>query len=396
MAHGSGGALQVSRRREMEKETRSTLIFLGSTHFLIHVVSQLLPAIIPILKAEFGISLTEAGFLVSIPLIVQTILYLPAGVAADRRGAEVLALAFILTALGAVAVPSAGGYLILLAAFILIALGSTLYHPPALKTTSELPGEKKSLAMGIQNAGGSLGYAAGPILLGILLPFLGWRANFYIWVPFIAASAIYSYRFMRRRDTGPARNMNWSSFTRLSTSGFMIIVLAGALTDAVFTCVSTYTTTFLTSVWGVGLGVASIVFGAASLVGLAATLGGGALGDKLRRRTSYLLVIAGMALSVVLIPLGTTLLLVAVLYMVWRSLYSASMPLTNMLIADASPLEVRSIGYSTSMIMSNLVGVASLMSVSWLMETSGVQAVFTVSAVLLGISFILILCYKSQ
>ncbi len=380
----------------MEKENRSTLIFLGSTHFLIHVVSQLLPAIIPILMLEFGISLTEAGFLVSIPLIVQTIFYLPAGVAADRRGADILALAFILTALGAVTVPSAEDYLILLTAFILIALGSTLYHPPALRATSELPGEKKSLAMGIQNACGSLGYAVGPILLGVMLPFLGWRAAFYIWVPFITALAIYSYRFMRRRDTGPARKMNWSSFTRLLTSGFVIIVIAGSLTDAVFTCVSTYTTTFLTSVWGVELGVASIVFGAASLVGLVATLGGGVLGDKLRRRTSYLLVIAGMVLSVLLIPLGTTLLLVAVLYMVWRSLYSASMPLTNMLIADVSPLEVRSIGYSTSMIVSNLFSVASLMGVSWLMEGLGVQAVFTFSTALLGISFILILLYKSK
>jgi len=380
----------------METETRSTLIFLGSTHFLIHVVSQLLPAIIPILRTEFGISLTEAGLLVSIPLIVQTIFYLPAGVAADHRGAMVLALAFIFTAVGAVAVPSAGGYATLLAAFMLIALGSTLYHPPALRATSELHSEKKSLVMGIQNACGSLGYAAGPILLGILFPFLGWRAAFYVWVPLVAVAAIYSYRFLHKRDTGPARTKSWSSFTRLLTPGFVIIVMAGALTDAVFTCVSTYTTTYLTSVRGVDIGVASIVFGTASLVGLAATLGGGALGDRLRRRTSYLLVIVGMALSVVLIPLGTTLLLVAVLYMVWRSLYSASMPLTNMLIADTSPLDVRSIGYSTSMIVSNLVGVASLMVVSLLMEGSGVQAVFMVSASLLVISFILILLFKSQ
>jgi predicted MFS family arabinose efflux permease len=380
----------------MEKETRSTLIFLGSTHFLIHVVSQLLPAIIPILRAEFGISLADAGLLVSIPLIVQTIFYLPAGVAADRRGAAVLVLAFILTTVGAIIVPSAGDYATLLAAFILIALGSTLYHPPALRATSELPGEKKSLAMGIQNACGSLGYAAGPILLGILLPFLGWKAAFYVWVPFVSVTAIYSYRFLHRRETGPARTMNWSSFTRLLTPGFLIIVMAGALTDAVFTCVSTYTTTYLTSVRGVDIGVASIVFGAASLVGLAATLGGGALGDRLRRRTSYLLVIAGMALSVLLIPLGTTLLLVAVLYMVWRGLYSASMPLTNMLIADTSPLDTRSIGYSTSMIVSNLIGVASLMGVSWLMEVSGVQAVFSASAALLGVALILVIFYRPR
>ena len=156
----------------MEKETRSTLVFLGSTHFLIHVVSQLLPVIIPILRVELGISLTEAGLLVSIPLFVQTIFYLPAGVAADRRGAAVLALAFIITALGAIIVPSAGDYATLLAAFILIALGSTLYHPPALRATSELPGEKKSLAMGIQNAGGSLGYAAGPITARCPAPIL--------------------------------------------------------------------------------------------------------------------------------------------------------------------------------------------------------------------------------
>jgi MFS family permease len=380
----------------MEKETKSTLVFLGSTHFFIHVVSQLLPAIIPILRVELGISLTEAGLLVSIPLIIQTIFYLPAGMAADRRGAAVLALAFILTAIGAITIPNAGGYTTLLASFILIALGSTLYHPPALKATSELPGEKKSLAMGIQNAGGSLGYAAGPILLGILLPFFGWRAAFYIWAPFVVAAAIYSYHFLCKRGPDPTRVMNWSSFTRLLNPGFVIIVLAGALTDAVFTSISTYTTTYLTEVRGVGIGVASIIFGAASLIGLIATIGGGFLGDRLRRKTSYLLVIAGMALSALLIPSSATLLLVAVLYMVWRGLYSASMPLTNMLIADVSPPEVRSIGYSTSMIVSNLVGVVSLMAVSWLIEGSGIQSVFPISVALLGVSLILILLFRPK
>ena len=47
------------------------------------------------------------------------------------------------------------------------------------------------------------------------------------------------------------------------------------------------------------------------------------------------------------------------------------------------------------MIVSNLVGVASLMVVSWLMEVSDIQAVFTASAALLGVSLILVLFFRS-
>jgi hypothetical protein len=75
---------------------------------------------------------------------------------------------------------------------------------------------------------------------------------------------------------------------------------------------------------------------------------------------------------------------------------SASMLLTNLLIADTSPLDVRSVGYSTSVIVSNLVSITSLMGVSRLMEASGVQVVFPVSAALLGVALILVLFLRPR
>lgn len=383
--------------KERMSNTRQALFFLGSTHFLIHVYSQLLPAIIPLLREELGINLYQASLLVSIPLLVQVTFYLPVGAFSDRNGALVLAMSFISTGIGAYLAVKASDYTYLLIATAMIALGSTLYHPPALKTTSEISPEKLSLAMGIQNAGGSLGYSAGPIVLGLLMPALGWRMAFLIWIPFILVAAECSYfYFSRKQISQTEQTSEKSSYLAILTKGFVLIVLMGAFTDATFINVTTYLTTYLTDVRGITAGLASIIFGLGPLIGIIGSIGGGLSGDIIGKNKAFLALLSLMASSLILIPSMPSLLLVSLLYVVWRGLYSASMPLMNSLIATHSSLEIRSLSFGFYFITSNLMGAITPTIGAYIVEKFGISAIFPFAVIILLPSMAIMLYIRSK
>jgi FSR family fosmidomycin resistance protein-like MFS transporter len=365
----------------MKQETKQTLIFLGSTHFLIHVFSQILQATLPVIRQQYGLTLTEASLLVSIPMLLQVLLYIPVGYMADRKANLVLSASFIATALGALLVPNASGYIHLIAAFSLISLGSTLYHPPALKATSEIPGDKKGLAMGLQNGGGSLGYSAGPLLYGLLLPFYGWRISYYLWVPLIAFAALYSYRFISHTRTQPGDSPR-ESLKGLISKRYLLVITGGALTDAIFIGISTYITTYFTEVRGISPGLAGVIFGVGPLLGILGSVLGGSLGDRVGLRSGFLFVLVGMGVSLALIPLTGSVLVSSFFYVVWRGFYSASMPLVNLMIADTASSDSRSLGFSVYSIASSLVGAAVPPLFSAVILGASMGALFTISIAL--------------
>jgi FSR family fosmidomycin resistance protein-like MFS transporter len=382
---------------ESRKPSYSSILgFLGSTHFLIHVFSQLLPAILPVIRDELSISLMQASLLVSIPLLVQVVAYIPAGVISDRHGALVLAASFAVTALGALLVPKADGYPLLLIAFGLIALGSTLYHPPALKATSDVDPSKMSRTMGIQTAGGSLGYSAGPILLGLILPVWGWKTAFYVSIPFTLLAAVYSYFFMKKLRSTLDAPRREASYTRdaiksLLAPYFLIVVLIGAFADATFVNLSTYITTYLTDVRGISAGLASVIFGLGPLAGILGSLGGGVAGDKLGKYRSMGIVLLFMAIMIGFIPQSPSLIVVSALYIVYRGLYSASLPLMNSLIASHSCIENRSLAFSVCFVVSNIASAFAPSVTSILVENKGISTIFPLSVISLIPSMALII-----
>ena len=393
-AYGTGSAPERQQAKKMNKTTKQALIFLGSTHFLIHVYSQLLQASLPVIRQQYGLSLTEASLLVSVPMLLQILLYIPTGIMADRRANIVLAGSFIATVLGALLVPNSGDYLHLLVSFTLISIGSTLYHPPALKATSELEDENKGFAMGVQNAGGSLVYSAGPLMYSLLLPLYGWRIGYYLWAPLLVAAAFYSYRYIShiRQDN---KSITRGSIRDLITKQFSLLVIGGALTDATFICISTYITTYFTESRGISPGLAGLIFGVGPLLGIIGSVFGGGLGDRIGRRGGFLMVLVGMGGALALIPLTGNILLSGIFYVLWRSIYSASMPLVNSLIADKTSVKNRSLGYSVYSIVSNLFGAAIPPLVSLVLEVSSLEYLFPVSIGLL-IPVVMIMLFQKN
>jgi FSR family fosmidomycin resistance protein-like MFS transporter len=363
------------------------LSYLAGSHIMIHVYSTLLPVLLLPFQDELRVSLVQLSLLASIPLLVNVLIYIPAGILADRHPAKVLTASFAITAAGAFAIPLSYGFETLLFGFTLLSVGSTLYHPPSLKMASEYSRDRVSLAMGIHNMGSSIGFAAGPLLLGLLLTGYGWRLSFYIWgILTVAATGLtWIYTTKNLKDTGAStRYFNISGgFRVILTREFLLVIVMAALIEAAMNNVSTFAPLYFTKEIGMSYSLASIVSGLAPLAGIAGSFAGGLAGDRFGKYRVAILVTAAVG-AVFLAMLSTILFLLVVgLYIVYRFFQAAFMPVLNSIIVDHSKRENLSLCFSFTFVVVSLVGSAATTGLSILIESYGPRIIFPTSVVVL-------------
>ena len=371
----------------MAKANYGYLSYLAGSHIMIHVYSTLLPVLLLPFQDELKVSLVQLSLLASIPLLVNVLIYIPAGILADRHPAKVLTASFAITAAGAFTIPLSQGFEMLIFGFTLLSVGSTLYHPPSLRMASEYSKDKVSLAMGIHNMGSNVGFAAGPLLLGFLLTGYGWRMSFYIWgILTVAVTGLtWIYTTRNLKDTGTStRHFNISGgFRVILTREFMLVIIMAALIEAAMNNISTFAPLYFTKEIGMSYSLTSIVSGLAPLAGIMGSFVGGLTGDKFGKYRVALLVtfVIGM---VFLAMLSTTLFLLIVgLYTIYRLLQAAFMPLLNSIIVDHSNRENLSLCFSFTFVVVSLVGSVATTGLSMLIESYGPRIIFPVSVVVL-------------
>lgn len=369
---------------ELQKSnSASLLVYLASTHFIIHVYTQLLPVLLLPLREELGVSLVQVSLLASIPRLVNVVAYIPAGVVADRRPALVLALSFVVTFAGALLIPLSRGFYPILLGFVLLSLGSTLYHPPSLRLASEFDSAKVSFAMGVHNAGANLGFTAGPLLLGVLMPQWGWRVSFYFWgaLTLLMAAASYSYAGGRLSNVdGDSGSLGLRyGFGSLLTAGYLTVAAVSVLAEAAFNVLFTFTPTYFTLGRGMSYSLASIVAGLGPLTGLAGSFLGGFGGDRFGKYRMGVAVLLAMTALLAVFPIPAGLLFLVVVYALYRCLQAAFMPLLNAMIASHSDPEHRSLAFSVNFVAVNLFGSFVPTATSLLIEGHGTAVIFPLS-----------------
>ena len=356
--------------------------FLASTHFTIHVFTQLLPVLLLPLRDELGVSLVQISLLASIPRLLNVVTNIPSGILADRRPTLVLTLSFVVTAIGALLIPMSWDFTPILIGFTLLSLGSTLYHPPSMKMASEFDADKLSFAMGIHNVGANLGFAAGPLLVGALMPTLGWRVSFFVWAPLTFIMAVASFFYGRKTlppSEGQAAPIFGAGLRNILTKGFLITVGVSVLAEAIFNVLFTFIPAFFTIERGMSYSMASIISGLGPLAGLVGSFLGGLGGDKYGKYRMGVAMLLLMTVLYVAFPLSSGLWTLAILYALYRCLQAAFMPLMNSMIAFHSNPEHRSLSFSMNFVAVNIVGAIVPTATSILIEAYGTSVIFPIS-----------------
>ena len=137
--------------------------------------SDVLFLLLPIWQAEFGLSLAATGVLKSCYSGALAACQVPAGLLAERFGERVLlALGTVVTALGFLALGSAGGFLALALTLIVAGAGSGTQHPlNATMVAAAYADGGRRAALGIYNFSGDLGKVAVPMAAALVIA-AGW------------------------------------------------------------------------------------------------------------------------------------------------------------------------------------------------------------------------------
>ncbi|RZU54530.1 putative MFS family arabinose efflux permease [Krasilnikovia cinnamomea] len=141
---------------------------------------QVLAAIFPYLKSDWGLTDTELGVLTSIVSLMVGVLAVPLSILGDRWGrARAIVAMAVLWSIATIGSALAAGYGQMFAARAVMGIGEAAYTSVGLAVVLSVfaPGRRAALS-GTFMAGGSLGAVLGVALGGILSAQFGWRWTF--------------------------------------------------------------------------------------------------------------------------------------------------------------------------------------------------------------------------
>ncbi len=263
------------------------------------------PAALPVLRAELGIDLVTAGWILSIFNVVGAAIGILAGATADKLGHRRL----VLFGLWAVAIGSALGGLApgvttLLLSRFLAGFGfiTIIVAAPGLIVRSARP-EDMGMAFGFWGTYMPLGTAAMIVASPTLIAALGWRGLWEINAGLVAAYAIALAAATRNLggrpppDTAGPRHLARDIRTTLFAPGPLLLTLCFMTYTSNFIAVMGFLPTFLVETRGMGAGLAASITALAVVVNAAGNLTAGWL---LRHgvRRSLLITVASATMAV--------------------------------------------------------------------------------------------------
>lgn len=160
------------------------LALLTASHTATDALTGALSALLPTLQARFALSETDLALLVATLAFSSSVTQPLAGILADRIGARTVAsggalLTAVLLAQMAV-VPTAP---LLFALLAVGGLGSAAFHPAGACLARSAAPSRRSLAVSVFAAGGTLGLALGPLAVLLVVAHLGVGFTSWLLVP---------------------------------------------------------------------------------------------------------------------------------------------------------------------------------------------------------------------
>jgi len=220
-----------------------SLLSLSLAHFTLDLYPSILPIMLPFLVTSLHLSYTQAGLVATAYLVGSSLTQPLFGYLADRFTPRILGpLGVIWTAAFIVSAAYAWSYPILLGCILLAALGSAAFHPQGAAQASVISGEPRATSLALFSFGGSLGYALGPLMGGVVFSNLGLRSAVLLLLPALVALPLLLVRppVEREERKAPLERRNpieWGATPWLVVASVAMIVL---LRPWAFTSLTTY------------------------------------------------------------------------------------------------------------------------------------------------------------
>lgn len=361
---------------------------LALCHMINDTLQSLLPALYPVLQANYALTFTQIGLLHFAFQFTASLLQPVVGLATDRRPrVRLLPIGMGLTLSGLVLLAFAHSYLVLIAAAMAVGLGSAIFHPDSSRLARLASGGRFGFAQSLFQVGGNAGTALGPLLAAYVVlplgqPSVAWftllalAGMAVLWRIGTWAKAEQARRAAVRRAGGAADGHGLPRGRVLGTIGILLLLIFSKHVYVV--SLASFYTFYLIETFGVTVRQSQLLlflFLAASAVG---TFAGGPIGDRIGRKAVIWVSILGVLPFTLLLPhanlVGTAVLSVLI-GLILSSAFSAIVVYAQNLVPDR-------IGLISGLFFGFAFGVAGAGAavIGVLADAYGVAFVFQIAA----------------
>jgi FSR family fosmidomycin resistance protein-like MFS transporter len=265
---------------------RGALVLLGVSHMFNDVSQGAVPALLPFLVVERGLSYTAASGVALAATVLSSLIQPFLGYSSDKHPLPWLMPMGVLTGgLGIALAGMAPSYWLIVAAVLLSGAGVAAFHPEASRFANYVSGQRAT-GMSFFTVGGTVGFALGPIIVTPLILTFGLSGTLWMIVPtslvslWLVRALPRLVKFRPEHGTSHAETSSkpeWNAFVRLAT----VIVLR----TSVFFALMSFVPLYYVKVRGTSIGEANSALTVMLVSGAVGAIIGGYLGDRIGLKT---------------------------------------------------------------------------------------------------------------
>lgn len=370
-----------------QKPVYTILFSIAFAHLLNDLLQAVIPAAYPILKDNYNLTFTQIGLITFSYQMAASLLQPFVGFYTDKNPkpySQIFGMVFTLS--GIVLLAYAGSFAVILAAVVLVGIGSSIFHPESSRVSYLASGGKRGLAQSIFQIGGNTGTAVGPLLIAwIVVPH---GQKYIVWFIAVALLAMmvlwriaqwYQSHLSLTAKQKPVVVLPNLSQARVILSVIILLVLIFSKYFYI-AGISSYFTFYLMEKFGVSVKDAQFYLFVFLIAVAAGTLLGGPLGDKFGRKYVIWFSVLGVAPFALLLP-HANLLWTSVLSVIIGLLLSSAFPA---ILVYAQELLPKKLGMVSGLFYGFAFGMGGLGSaiLGNLADHRGIEYVYTICAYL--------------
>ena len=311
------------------------LVALSVCHGLNDTIQSLLPALYPLLEANFALSFTQIGLIHLVFQCTASLLQPAVGLVTDKRPMfrlSTIGMGASLT--GLLMLAWAGHYWLLLVAAGCVGIGSSIFHPDSSRVARTASGGRFGFAQSLFQVGGNTGTAIGPLLAAyIVLPNGQASVAWFTALALVAMVLLWNVgswahaRHLEARSAGKATAPQPLPLPRRQVVTAITILAALIFSKYIYVAsMTSFYTFFLIERFGVPVQTSQLLLFVFLGAVAAGTFIGGPVGDKVGRKPVIWVSILGVLPFTLMLPhasLFWTVVLSAVIGFVIASAFSA-------------------------------------------------------------------------
>ncbi len=321
-----------------------------------------LPVLLPHIQAEFGLSLSIVGLLVTLLWLGGAIGQLPGGILADwYNEGLIMTLSVGLVAIALAFVVLAPNVAMLFIAVTIWGFATSLYPIARITILSEIYPERLGSALGLTMATGDLGQTLVPPIAGTLAALLVWQAGLGFVIPLLIIGGVGIWFIVPRRSQTDRSIESLSTDTaryvvdelRRPTMMFVSFILI--LFFFFWQAFTSFFPTYLVVEKGISATMASILFGVFFAAGAIVKPIAGMAYDRIGMRWALIGVLVGPVGGLLLLPVVESLEIILILTLMISTMLGNG-AITQSFVAEQFPSDIQGTGLGAVRSMSAVVG----------------------------------------